>query len=169
MIAAIPVLQTERLTLRGPELGDFDTVARFVESPRSAWVGGPLPRDTVWTGFAANAGQWLLRGYGFWQVTLTATGTIIGRAGIYHPDNWPEPELSWSLYDATSEGQGFAQEMARAALEGAAALGIRRPISSIAPDNHRSIRLAERLGATPEGEWQSPYGPMLKYRHKISE
>lgn len=166
MIADIPNLTTPRLTLRGPILADFPVIADFFQTDRSQWIGGPLDRAAVWGGFCASAGQWLLRGYGFWQAVLTDTGTLIGRAGIYHPENWPEPELSWSIYSPEAEGKGLAFEMAQAALQGAADLGLRNPISSIDAGNMRSIRLAERMGAHHEGDWQSPYGPMLTYRHK---
>lgn len=164
----IPTLTTARLTLRAPRLDDFDTVVAFFATDRSRWVGGPVTdADRIWPNFLAHAGQWLLRGYGFWMAEDRDTGALIGRAGIYHPLNWPEPELSWVLFDAGAEGRGLAMEMALAARDGAAALGVRAPISSVEAENTRSIRLAERLGAQSEGEWQTPYGPMLKFRHQI--
>lgn len=163
---SIPVIETERLTLRGPQLADFEPMAAFYASPRATPVGGPMSRDQAWAEFAAGAGQWLLRGYGFWEIQDRATGQTIGRAGIYHPDNWPEPELGWMIYDAGFEGRGIAHEAALAARDGAARLfGITRPISSIEDGNTASIRLAERLGATPDGAWETPYGPMLRFRH----
>ena len=51
-----------------------------------------------------------------------ATGRNVGRAGIYHPDGWPEPELGWMIYAGTDEGRGLAREAATAAREGAALL-----------------------------------------------
>ncbi|MDO5630660.1 MAG: GNAT family N-acetyltransferase [Paracoccus sp. (in: a-proteobacteria)] len=168
LVDHIPVLETERLILRGPRLADFDAVAAFYADPRSKPVGGPMKRDQAWSEFAANAGQWLLRGYGFWEIEHRETGQTIGRAGIYHSDNWPEPELGWMLYGNGQEGRGIAQEAATAARNAAARLfGITRPISSIETGNHRSIRLAERMGARPDGDWQTPYGLMLRFRHEV--
>lgn len=158
-----PTLTTERLTLRAPKLDDFETMAQFFASNRSASIGGPRPRDAVWTGFLSTAGQWALRGYGFWYVDLGER--LIGRAGIYHPDNWPEPELSYALFHDDVEGQGFALEAARAALEGARDLGLPSLISSVADDNPRSRALCERLGAVDEGLYETPFGPMRKFRH----
>lgn len=163
----IPVVETERLILRAPQLADFDRVAAFYADARSAPVGGPLTRQDAWSAFAEGAGQWLLRGHGFWEIENRQTGETIGRAGIYHPDFWPEPELGWMLYGETHQGRGIALEAALAARDGAARhFGISAPISSITATNHRSIRLAERMGARPEGEWETPFGPMLKFRHK---
>ena len=55
-------------------------------------------------------------------------------------------EVGWVL-GRRYWGRGFATEAARAALHHAfSALGARRVISLIHPDNERSIRVAERLG-----------------------
>lgn len=164
--ASIPVIETERLILRAPRLEDFQTMADFYATERAAPVGGPMTRDEAWSEFASTTGQWLLRGYGYWEIEDRATGATIGRAGIYHPDNWPEPELSWMLYGQTHQGRGIAFEAAIAARDGAARhLGLTGLMSSIEADNTRSIRLAERMGATPDGAWETPFGPMLRFRH----
>lgn len=164
--AAIPVLETDRLILRGPRLADFDVMAAFYATPRAQPVGGPMTRDEAWAEFASTAGQWLLRGYGYWEIEDRVSGETIGRAGIYHPDNWPEPELSWMLYGTAHQGRGIAFEAAVAARDGAARhFGLNRPMSSVEATNTRSLALAARLGAVPDGSWETPYGPMLRFRH----
>ncbi|MFD1795667.1 GNAT family N-acetyltransferase [Paracoccus aurantiacus] len=161
-----PVLKTARLLLRPPQLSDFDAFAGFYASPRSAMIGGPLDRKDAYSGFSSTAGQWFLKGYGFWEVIDRESGVNIGRAGIYHPDFWPEPELGWIIYGDSHEGRGIAMEAATAARDGAARhFGITAPISSIEATNSRSIALAERMGARRDGEWETPYGPMLRFRH----
>ncbi|WBU59178.1 GNAT family N-acetyltransferase [Paracoccus albus] len=162
-----PVLETERLLLHVPQLSDFEVFATFYTSPRAESLGGPFDRKEAWSDFASAAGQWLLRGYGFWEITERETGANIGRAGIYHPDFWPEPELGWMLYGNEHEGRGIAQEAAIAARDGASRrFGITAPMSSIEATNTRSIALATRIGATRDGEWETPYGPMLRFRHQ---
>lgn len=158
-------LTTDRLVLRGPVLADFERVLAFFASDRSRWVGGPEGRAQVWAGLTRHAGQWMLRGYGFWMAGCRATGALIGRARIWHPEGWPEPELSWALFDAADERRGLATEMLIAARQGAADLGVIRPIRSIRPDNAASLRLAARVGAVADGARQSPYGRMLRFRH----
>ena len=44
----IPTLQTQRLILRAPRQGDFDTFAAFYAGPRASFVGGPLTRELAW-------------------------------------------------------------------------------------------------------------------------
>lgn len=158
-----PTLTTDRLTLRPPQMGDFETVAAYFASERSAKLGGPVPRNDVWTNFLSGAGQWALRGYGFWYVEHQ--GRLIGRAGVYHPVFWPEPELSYTLFHADVEDQGFATEAARAAIQGARDLGVPSLISSVMDNNPQSRAVCDRLGATDEGLYETPYGEMRKFRH----
>nr|MDQ5838656.1 GNAT family N-acetyltransferase [Acidobacteriota bacterium] len=52
-------------------------------------------------------------------------------------------------------GRGYATEAARASVEYAfTKLDQTRVISLIAPENAASIRVAERLGERPTGEWE---------------
>ncbi len=161
--ALAPTLHGAGLTLRAPRLDDFEILAAFFASGRSAALGGPVPRDQVWTHFLANAGSWALRGYGFWHIDHD--GRFIGRAGIYHPPNWPVPELGNALFDAADEGKGLATKAARTARDGARKLGITSLISSVGDDNPQSRALCERLGAVDEGLYETPFGPIQKFRH----
>jgi RimJ/RimL family protein N-acetyltransferase len=58
--------------------------------------------------------QWALRGYGVWACKKIDRGAFIGAVGIFHPLEWPEPEIIYSL-DRPFWRQGFATEAARAA------------------------------------------------------
>jgi RimJ/RimL family protein N-acetyltransferase len=94
-------------------------------------------------------GQWPMRGYGMYAVEVD--GRCAGWAGVLYPLEWPEPELSYSL-DQPFWGRGLATEAARAVRDWAfATLGFTRLASFIRPDNARSIRVAEKLGAVREG------------------
>lgn len=159
----IPVLDTPRLTLRGWQLADFAPFAALYASERSSLIGGPVDRDKAWRTMAMLAGEWLLRGYGMWALTLK-DGTWIGHAGFFHPDNYDEPELGWVLA-AGAEGRGLAAEAALAARAWGRAHGIARPISNIDAGNARSIRLAERLGAVREATKSEGANSWYVYRH----
>jgi RimJ/RimL family protein N-acetyltransferase len=117
------------------------------------WIGRerPLSRAESWRELAYLVGHWELRGYGQWLLEERTTGELVGRAGLYFPEGWPGLEVGWTL--ARSRwGQGLATEAGRAAVDWAfAELDTDRVISLIAPDNHRSRRVAERLGASREG------------------
>jgi RimJ/RimL family protein N-acetyltransferase len=92
-----------------------------------------------------------LRGYGPWAVEERASGTCVGRIGLFYPDGWPGLECIWTLARG-AWGKGYATEGARRALEYAFFdLGQARVISLIRPGNTASIRVAERLGEALEG------------------
>lgn len=161
----IPVIETERLVLREPRFADFDAVHAFSSSDRASFVGGPMADWQSWGSLTSGIGQWVLRGYGFWSVEEKATGTMVGRVGIFHPIDWPEPELGWHIY-AGSEGKGYGFEAAKAARHHAhVQMGLGPLPSTIHPDNTRSIALAERLGAQFEREMELRGEMMRIYRH----
>lgn len=166
----IPVLETDRLILRGPEARDFDAFAAFYAEERSWGVGGPLDRAAAWRAFATDIGHWALRGYGLWSVEEKSSGAQVGRVGFWNPEGWLETEIGWSMFPGF-EGKGYAYEAAlKARAYGYDTLGWGPLTSVIAPGNERSIALAERLGAHLEQTWVSPSGKdALIYRHPASE
>ncbi len=114
--------------------------------------GGPLSFDDAWRQLAMLIGHWELRGFGMWAVEEKATGSFVGRVGLHYPAGWPEPEIGWVLA-RRAWGRGYAHEAATAALGVAFdSLAWNRAISLIAPDNARSIAVAERLGERLERE-----------------
>lgn len=161
----IPVIETDRLILRGPREADFEVFAAFGASERSRFVGGPVPRIRSWGGFLATFGHWALRGYGMWMLQERASGKTAGRIGMIYNDGWDEPELGWHIYDGF-EGQGLAYEGALATRTYAARhQGLDGVISYIDPENTRSIALAKRLGATHERDGELLGHACHIYRH----
>lgn len=165
-LVGIPVLRTDRLTLRGPGARDLDVLAAFYDSARSAYVGGPMSREQTWRQLATEIGHWTLRGYGRWMVDLTETGETIGMVGLWNPEGWPEPEIGWDLMNG-HEGHGYATEAARAARDFAYdTLGWTTAISLVKPANHGSAHVAMRLGAWMDGEYNHiRFGHLDIYRH----
>jgi RimJ/RimL family protein N-acetyltransferase len=127
---------------------------------------GRRDRAGAWKEFSAVAGQWLLRGYGGFSIEDRASGGYLGEVGVFHEDRYPEPELGWMVV-AAAEGRGIAHEAALAARRWAyRALGLATLVSYIDPRNARSIRLAERLGASRDDAAPRPEGERcLVYRH----
>ncbi len=97
-------------------------------------------------------GHWHLRGYGHWAVEEKASGQLVGRIGFLNPEGWLGFEIGWTLA-RECWGKGYATEGARRALE-YAFIDMNRDhvISLIHPENHASIRVAERLGEKLEGQ-----------------
>ena len=146
----IPELITERLLMRGWRLDDFEPYAAFLADDASRYIGGPVARGKAWELMAAEAGHWVLRGYGMWALEERSTGDIVGFCGLWHPGDWPECEIGWSVFPA-AQGRGFATEAAfRARAFAYDTLGRTRLVSYIDPENQPSKRVAHRLGATHE-------------------
>ncbi len=162
----VPELATPRLRMRLPMLSDLEALAAFRGSERSRFVGGPNTRAEAFSQLCAVVGHWHLRGYGRWIVTDRATGAPLGLVGLHHPDDWPECEIGWSLFEG-AEGRGIAEEAARATRDYAyGTLGWTTVISMIAPDNTRSLALARRLGAAHESDYEHPvFGQAQIWRH----
>jgi RimJ/RimL family protein N-acetyltransferase len=148
-------LETERLILRMFRDEDFGQYARFCADPevtRFLGEGRPLDRWEAWRSMAMILGHWQLRGYGPWAVEERQTGSFIGRVGFFNPEGWPGFELGWVL-GREFWGKGYASEGARRALDYAfTEMGRDYVISLIHPDNSASIKVAERLGETVEGQ-----------------
>lgn len=151
----IPRLTTDRLILRGFEPGDADAYAAMMADPAVTQFlgdGEPLGRADAWRQLALVIGHWTLRGFGLWAVEEKATGAFVGRVGCFEPDGWPQFELGYVLA-RPAWGRGYATESARCALGYAHdVLARKRVVSFIQPRNLASIRVAERLGGTREGE-----------------
>lgn len=165
-----PVLDTKHLHLRAPQPEDFEAYTTFYRSERSSMNGGPMDRNAAWRAFAAELGHWQIRGYGLFSVVERTSNKLCGRVGLWNPEGWPEAEIGWVMYDGF-EGKGYAYEAALGARAYAYdTLGWAPMISVIAPGNDRSIRLAERLGAIYERDWEAPSGkPALIYRHPVKD
>ena len=166
-----PIIETDRLILRGPVASDFEAIAAFYADPiRSVGFGGVLPRDKAWRWFAGSIGHWQLRGYGFWTITFKGDDTAAGICGLWNPEGWPEPEIGWIAFDGF-EGKGIAFEAATAVRAHAySALGFTTLTSNIVPGNERSIALAERLGAKFERTYTNVnMGTEHLYRHPAPE
>jgi RimJ/RimL family protein N-acetyltransferase len=151
LAAAVPVLHTQRLTLRAPRLTDFPAYAAIACTDRGVHIGGPFSEEEAWFDFCCMVANWVLRGHGIWSVD-THAGVHVGFVLIGFEPGDAEPELGWFLTEA-AEGQGYATEAAAAVRDHAfGPLGLTRLASYIDPENPSSRRVAERLGARLEGE-----------------
>ena len=161
-----PTLTGTNVVLRHYKATDLDRLTEFYQSPRTAYVGGPQTRDKVWREIGYDAGLWSLLGYGTWAIDERATGEFAGAVALNHPTEYPETELGWILFEPF-EGKGYALEAASLARDFAfQVLGLKTFVSYIDPDNIRSIRLAQRLGAVRDPHAGTPHDePCLVYRH----
>ncbi len=166
MLTNAPNLRTSRLTLRGPRKDDLAPFTAWVTtSVRMSTVGGNRTENDAWRGFIAGIGHWQWHGFGFFTITDTATGAVLGRCGLLRHAVWPETELAYHLFDG-AEGKGIAYEAAVAVRQWAGESLDLGPLASfINADNTRSRALAKRLGASAGKETTIEGEPALVYRH----
>ncbi|RYH03989.1 N-acetyltransferase [Salipiger sp. IMCC34102] len=147
---SLPKIATERCTMRGPYMEDFDVFADLVMSDRGRYVSGPLTREGAWDDFIQLTASWILRGAGLWTVEHQYDKRVLGFVLLGHETGDPEPELGF-LFTEEAEGEGYAFETASRARNNAwNALSYDSLVSYIDPDNARAIALAKRLGAVKE-------------------
>ncbi len=162
---SIPVIETRRLVLRGPEPQDYPNFKSTFSSYRSRFMGGPLNDYEAWMLYAAEIGHWQIRGYGMWMIHDRETDRTLGMAGGWFPAKWPEPEIAWIIWPEVA-GHGYALEATHAARDYLYdTLGWTSAVSYIDPKNLDSIRLAERLGAVKDRTAPSIDGHDAVYRH----
>ena len=154
-----PVIETERLRLRGRTLDDFPFIRDMWANPITTRFisGSPLSEEASWTKFLRMFGHWPALGFGYWIVEERASGRVIGETGFADFKREIEPslkgmlEMGWTLAPEF-HGKGYASEAARAAVAwGEEYLPHMRMCCIISPDNASSIRLAEKVGFSPAG------------------
>src|SRR5918996_734575 len=151
-----PVLETERLRLRGWRFEDIDPLAEIYAHPEVRRFLPFVDREGTEWQVAFFVAHWTLEGFGLWAVEDRITGRFLGRIGLtrqvdFHEDR-AQVEVGWTLAPDVW-GRGLATEGARAALaHGFDELGLDRIISLTVPDNARSRRVMERCGLTHRGD-----------------
>jgi RimJ/RimL family protein N-acetyltransferase len=163
---SIPVLETERLRLRGWREEDLNAYATFIANEATVrFLGGTGDRSNAWRRMAMFLGHWALRGYGPWVIEEKPSGQWVGYSGLWKPEGWPEPELMWGLA-AHVHGRGYATEAARRGREFAYRhLGWTTLTSYIDARNAPSLRVAQRLGALYERDVKLIENWAGLYRH----
>ncbi|WP_457089737.1 GNAT family N-acetyltransferase [Microvirga sp. P5_D2] len=152
--AIVPVIETERLVLRGHRIDDFaDSFALWSDPQVTRFIGGrPSTQEEVWGRLLRYIGHWSLLGFGYWAVEEKATGRFIGETGFaegkreIEPSLIGIPEAGWALSPQV-HGKGYATEAVRAVIAwGERHFGPVRTACIIAPENTPSIRVAEKCG-----------------------
>ncbi|MDH5833874.1 GNAT family N-acetyltransferase [Luteimonas kalidii] len=144
-----PILETERLILRLPQMGDFERYAALMaDEDACRYIGGHLPRGAAWRRFLQMPGAWTLQGFAMFSVQEKASGQWVGQIGPWKPDGWPGNEIGYAFHP-DAWGRGYALESAVAAIDWSFVhLGWDDIIHCISPDNLASKKVAQRLGSS---------------------
>nr|WP_210330859.1 GNAT family N-acetyltransferase [Mesorhizobium sp. NBSH29] len=149
-----PVLETQRLILRGHLASDFDAIAALWGDETTArfTTGKPSTRNESWQRLLRYTGLWPMLGFGYWAVTEKESGLYLGDIGFLdmkrdlQPSIEGFPEAGWVLHPSV-RGRGIAVEAMDAALDWAQrSLPHKRAVCLINPENHSSLRVAAKLG-----------------------
>lgn len=163
-------LRTERLLLRHWRAADLDPWAALNADPEvRAYLGGPRTREESAASMARFEADLTARGWGWWAVEVTATGELVGLAGLDPVDDgrpFRGVEIGWRLARA-AWGHGYATEAARAVLGyGFGTLGLDEVVAETLRDNARSQAVMRRLGMTyePAYDFTDAEGQHVVYR-----
>lgn len=167
----VPILETERLRLRGHTAADFETVAAMWADPDVVrYIGGrPSTREESWARLLRYPGMWALLGYGFWAIEEKASGRLAGEGGFadFKRDISPAmdaPEQGWALA-SWAHGRGYGSEAVAAMIAwGEAHFGRRDFVCIISPENAPSIRVAEKVGYRETARTTYKDAPTVMFR-----
>jgi RimJ/RimL family protein N-acetyltransferase len=168
-----PRIETARLVLRGYQPEDLDAHVAIHRDPEVMRHLGPLSsREECWRRLLSGPTLWDWLGYGYWSVERREDGAYLGHIGFadFKRDVMPSldgiPEMGW-IFATAAHGQGYALEAGRAALTWAdETLAAPETVAIISPDNHPSIRLAEKLGFEPAEASVYKNDPILIVRRR---
>ena len=158
-----PVLETERLILRGPRVEDFPAHAAMWNDARTLahTQGTPRSEEDLWLRFLRNEGQWQLMNSGMWALEEKASGTYAGSIGFIYAKRAmdipfrDEPEMGWVLAP-DFHAKGFAREaVAKITAWGDTHLDAARSWCMIKPVNLASCKVAVHAGFREAG--RAPY------------
>jgi ribosomal-protein-alanine N-acetyltransferase len=148
-----PVLRTERLNLRQPQLSDAADVFIFSSDPIVQRYNAE-PHTEI-----AEAEE-MIRSYNaeyertdgvVWGITLQGVDTVIGMIGFHY---WSIHNRAMLGYDLAHEfwGRGIGSEAARRVIRfGFEEMALNRIEAPTIEDNHESVRMLEKMGFTCEG------------------
>jgi RimJ/RimL family protein N-acetyltransferase len=170
-----PEIETARLTLHRPTLGDYaECAAMWGDPDTTRFIGNPSTPEESWSRLLRYAGHWAWLGYGFWILRDRATGRFAGDAGFkqFRRDLDPAlqhlPEIGWVLAP-WARGRGLATEATAAALHWADTEA-RWPetVCIIDPGNHASLRVAAKMqfGALRDATYKDK--PITIFRRPIA-
>jgi len=159
-------VRTERLLLRSWRESDREPFAAMNGDPRvMEHFETTLSRAQSDAFVERMEKRWLENGFGLWAVEIPGEAPFIGFVGLSTPafdaHFTPCVEVGWRLA-AEHWGRGYATEAARASVHvGFAELALPEIVSFTVPENHRSLRVMEKLGMLrdPNDDFDHPLVP----------
>jgi RimJ/RimL family protein N-acetyltransferase len=125
----------------------------------------PKDRDEALAWITWNQELYQREGFGLWVIARRETGEFVGDCGLtpQEVEGTVDVEVGYHVR-ADLQGSGYATEAAAACRDHARdALGVKRLIAIIHPDNVPSQRVAEKIGLAYERDATYGTGPVRIY------
>jgi RimJ/RimL family protein N-acetyltransferase len=146
----LKVLETDRLILRWLSPEDAEFILRLLNEPSWLRFIGDKGVRTI-----EDACSYILKGpvemysrlgFGLYLVELREEGFSIGICGLIKRDSLEDVDIGFAFLP-TYWGRGYAYEAASSLMAySGKVLGLNRIVAITSPDNHRSVKLLEKLG-----------------------
>ena len=144
------VLETSRLRLRRLSVDDADFILKLLNEPSFIENIGDRGVRTIEDARAyvlnGPVASYEKHGFGLWMVEAKQSGARIGICGLLKREVLEDVDIGYALLPEFWS-RGYALESASAVLSYARdALGLKRVLAVVSPDNQSSIRLLEKIG-----------------------
>jgi len=139
-------LTTERLVMRPLTPSYLPDMLDLYSDPQVTRFLLPMDKAGHQRRLEQAETMWETRGYGRVGIHDRASDRFLGRGGLHYWPQFDEVEVGWVLR-TDAQGCGLATEAGRAWLHwGLARLDVPYLIACVAPENHSSVSVAQRLG-----------------------
>jgi ribosomal-protein-alanine N-acetyltransferase len=158
-----PLITTARLELRPFRVEDAAELHEIFSDPETHTIGeGPLTslaQTAAWISRRAETKR--RHGLLWYAVRARDDGRMLGNCGLFAGRaGSAEPEIGYEIR-RSCQGLGLATEAAAAVLDDALASGISRVWATIRPRNTASLRVAAKIGMTPQHTRSDSRGPLV--------
>ena len=160
------IVETERLIVRALQPEDIEALgALWCDPAATAYLGGPRKFDEVCRTLGDDLALPEQPAFDLWPTIEKASGRVVGHCGLLDKEMGGRVEIELVYVIApVAWGRGFATEAGRGIRDHAVtALGRRRLVALIHPENAASERVGAKLGFRCEGEVERPRGMMRLY------
>lgn len=149
-LAALNILQTERLRLRRVSLDDAEFIVELLNEPSWLRFIGDKGVRTIEDAHAyilnGPVAMYARHGFGLYLTELVQGRVPIGLCGLIKRDTLDDVDIGFAFL-RRHWSNGFAYEAASAVMTyGRDLLGLKRIVAITSPDNYASVKLLERLG-----------------------
>lgn len=147
-MADLSEVGTLHLLLRRPRAEDWECLGDMHSDPRVMdSLGGIRGEEETRKYLATQIRHWEAHGFGWWIAVDRATSEFAGRGGIryFEIEGHTEVEVGYAFM-SRFWGQGYATELATAAVEAGLGLGINRLVAVAQESNTASRRVLEKVG-----------------------